>query len=84
MKFVKFIEECTTHYEVLRVNPKASSSEIKKSFHSLSKKVHPDKNKAAGATEASKKLNTAYQCLIDVRKRKEYDEKLQREAQNSN
>ena len=73
-----------SYYEVLRVNPTASSSEIKKSFHTLSKKVHPDKNKAPGATEASKKLNTAYQCLIDVQRRKEYDEKLRREAQNSN
>ena len=73
-----------SYYEVLRVNPTASSSEIKKSFHTLSKKVHPDKNKAPNATEAYQKLNVAHECLIDDQKRREYDEKLQKEAQNSN
>ena len=83
-KLVKRIEECTTHYEVLGVSPTASILQIKRAFLSLSRIIHPDKNIAPGATEAFKKLNTAFECLKDTQKRKEYDEKLRREAQNSN
>ena len=32
------------YYKILNVQPTASTSEIKKSFHMLAKKYHPDAN----------------------------------------
>ena len=37
-------------------------------------KLHPDKNNAPKATDAFKKVSTAYACLSDTKKRQIYDE----------
>ena len=71
--YVKSIQKSSTLYETLRVKPNASAKEIRDSFKFLSKKIHPDKNKAPGSTEAFKKLNTAYQTLINVESRHDYE-----------
>ena len=42
--YVKFIEQCSNHYQVLAVKNSAKSDEIKTSFKFLSRKIHPDKN----------------------------------------
>lgn len=58
-------------YETLGVDRKASKEEIKKAFHKLAHKYHPDKQ---GGDEARfKEVNEAYQTLSDERKRREYD-----------
>jgi len=49
----------------LGVGPDAGEEEVKSAYRSLSKKVHPDKNKAEGATEAFKKLSIAYRSLLE-------------------
>ena len=40
------------YYEVLAINKKATETEIKQAFKIRCLEVHPDKNKAPGATEA--------------------------------
>ena len=38
---------------------------MKSAYRALSKKVHPDKNRAEGSTEAFKKLSVAYRHLVE-------------------
>jgi molecular chaperone DnaJ len=59
------------YYEVLGVDKKASKDEIKKAFHKLAHKYHPDKN--SGDAEKFKEVSEAYSILSDDKKRAEYD-----------
>lgn len=59
------------YYEILGVNKNASKDEIKKAFHKLAHKHHPDKNK--GDDSKFKEVNQAYQTLSDDQKRAQYD-----------
>ena len=61
------------YYEVLGVKKDASDDEIKKAFHRLAKKYHPDLNKEADAEEKFKEVNEAYEVLSDPQKRAAYD-----------
>jgi molecular chaperone DnaJ len=59
------------YYDILGVNKSASKDEIKKAFHKLAHKYHPDKK---GGDEAKfKEINEAYQTLADEKKRQQYD-----------
>lgn len=60
------------YYEILGVNKGASKDEIKKAFHKLAHKYHPDKNK--GDDTKFKEVNEAYQVLSDDNKRASYDQ----------
>ena len=53
------------HVYRLGVGPDAGGDELKSAYRALSKKVHPDKNKAEGSTEAFKKLSAAYRSLLE-------------------
>jgi len=46
------------YYEVLGIDKKASKDDIKKAFHKLAHKYHPDKNQ--GDAEKFKELSEAY------------------------
>ncbi|MBC7836404.1 molecular chaperone DnaJ [Acetobacteraceae bacterium] len=59
------------YYEVLGVDKKASKDDIKKAFHKLAHKFHPDKNQ--GDSEKFKEVSEAYSILSDEKKRAEYD-----------
>lgn len=59
------------YYETLGVNKGASKDEIKKAFHKMAHKYHPDKNK--GDDSKFKEVNEAYQTLSDDSKRSQYD-----------
>lgn len=59
------------YYEVLGVTKSASKDEIKKAFHKLAHKFHPDK--AQGDADKFKELSEAYSILSDDKKRAEYD-----------
>ncbi len=59
------------YYEVLGVQKNSSKDELKKAFHKLAHKYHPDKNK--GDDKMFKEVNEAYQTLSDDGKRAQYD-----------
>lgn len=59
------------YYEILGVNKGASKDEMKKAYHKLAHKYHPDKNK--GDDTKFKEVNEAYQTLSDDGKRAHYD-----------
>lgn len=59
------------YYDVLGVAKSASKDEIKKAFHKLAHKFHPDKN--GGDAERFKEVSEAYSILSDDKKRAEYD-----------
>jgi len=61
------------YYKILNVPKDVSDDNLKKAFHQLALKIHPDKNRADGATEAFKLLNTAYEVLSKPEKRENYD-----------
>lgn len=59
------------YYEVLGIDKKASRDDIKKAFHKLAHKYHPDKTN--GDSEKFKEVSEAYSILSDDKKRAEYD-----------
>ena len=59
------------YYELLGVQKSASEEEIKKAFHKLAHKYHPDKG---GDEKKFKEINEAYQVLSDQSKRAQYDQ----------
>ena len=59
------------YYEILGVTKSASQDEIKKAFHKLAHKHHPDKG---GDEKKFKEINEAYQVLSDNQKRAQYDQ----------
>ena len=71
-------EKIFNYYEVLGINPKAGSKEIKRAYHDQLKIWHPDKNagRIEEAEETTKILNQAYGVLSDPARRKQYDRML--------
>jgi len=62
------------YYEVLGISKDASDSEIKKSFRSLARKYHPDKNPDdPGAENKFKEIQEAYAILSNSDERRKYD-----------
>ena len=55
-------------YKILGVSPDASDEEVKKAYRQLAKKYHPDVNKEAGAEERFKKIQNAYDTIMNMRK----------------
>lgn len=69
-------------YQILGVEKTATQPQIKKAYHDLVKKWHPDKCKGNMKKMAQQKIaeiNKAYEQIGTVRKRMEYDEKLKME-----
>lgn len=68
-----------TLYEILEVSEKASNEIIEKAYKVLAKKYHPDLQEPQNRSQAEekmKKINEAYDVLINPQKRQAYDEKL--------
>ncbi len=59
------------YYEILGITKGASQDEVKKAFHKLAHKYHPDKG---GDEKKFKEINEAYQVLSDTAKRAQYDQ----------
>lgn len=59
------------YYEILGIPKNAKKEEIKKAYHKLAHKYHPDKS--GGDVEKFKEINEAYQILTNDKKRAEYD-----------
>ena len=62
----------TDPYKVLGVSPNASDDEIKKAYHALARKYHPDKYRDSDladlASEKMKEVNAAYEEIQSIRK----------------
>ncbi|NBU99466.1 MAG: J domain-containing protein [Spirochaetia bacterium] len=56
-------------YTVLELKPNASKKDITKAYRDLAKIWHPDKNKSPEAEEKFKKINDAYNYLMDDTKK---------------
>jgi hypothetical protein len=65
------------YYEVLKVSPKASRSEIKSAYRRLARKLHPDRNN--GSEETALKfaaIAEAYEVLGSTKERAKYDQTI--------
>ena len=62
------------YYNILGVAENASKADIKKSFRTLAKKYHPDRNQGDKTAESKfKDISEAYDILNDEKKRQQYD-----------
>lgn len=59
------------YYQILGVDKNASFDEIKRAYHRLAHKYHPDK--VGGNVKKFKEINEAYQVLGNKEKRAQYD-----------
>lgn len=65
-----------SHYQTLGVSRLASAAEIKRAFHALARRTHPDVNPSPEATAAFAAVQSAYEVLSDAGKRSAYDRAL--------
>src|SRR4051812_8144028 len=67
-------------YKVLAVDPSADPDVIAAAYRALSKKFHPDVNKAPEAEARMRELNRAYDMLKDPAQRRQVDADLARSS----
>jgi curved DNA-binding protein CbpA len=78
------VAKSKSYYEILRVNRRASSADVKAAFHAFALVCHPDQfagedpEIARAAGEAFKRGVEAYRVLSDAALRKRYDRALSR------
>ncbi|CAH2354481.1 dnaJ homolog 1, mitochondrial [[Candida] railenensis] len=61
-------------YQTLGVEKSSSAKDIKKAYHQLVKKYHPDVNKEKDAEKRFHKIQESYELLSDKEKRSQYDQ----------
>ncbi|KAM7378148.1 hypothetical protein PAMA_013170 [Pampus argenteus] len=70
----EFILAKRDYYDILGVPKDASERQIKKAFHKLALKYHPDRNKGPDAEAKFREMAEAYETLSDDKRRREYDQ----------
>ncbi|KAL0962747.1 hypothetical protein UPYG_G00344840 [Umbra pygmaea] len=70
----EFILAQRDYYDILGVPKDASERQIKKAFHKLAMKHHPDRNRSPDAEAKFREIAEAYETLSDEKKRQEYDQ----------
>ena len=64
-------------YKILGVSRNATAEDIKKAYHDLAMRYHPDHNSENPEAEyIFKKIKNAYEILYDATQREEYDEQM--------
>ncbi|XP_020775692.1 dnaJ homolog subfamily B member 9-like [Boleophthalmus pectinirostris] len=70
----EFIWAKKDYYDILGVPKDATERQIKKAFHKLALKYHPDRNKGPDAEAKFREIAEAYETLSDDKRRREYDQ----------
>lgn len=63
LETVKKVRKCKDYYEILGVPKEFDEGMLKKAYRKLALQLHPDKNKAPGASEAFKAVGNAFAVL---------------------
>jgi curved DNA-binding protein len=66
--------EYKDYYKIMGLSRDATQNEIKRAYHKLARKYHPDVSKEADAEERFKEVGEAYEVLKDPEKRAAYDQ----------
>lgn len=61
------------YYELLQIEPRASSDEIHKAYRALAMRYHPDRNSTPDAASTMAAINEAYSILGEPARRRRYD-----------
>ncbi|KAG7497970.1 hypothetical protein JOB18_046642 [Solea senegalensis] len=70
----EFILAKRDYYDILGVPQDATERQIKKAFHKLALKYHPDRNKGPDAESKFREIAEAYETLSDDKRRREYNQ----------
>ncbi len=75
-----------SYYEILDISPKASDEDVKRAYHYMAKKHHPDLNPQNRriAELRFRLINEAYAGLKTRQNRIEYNRTLRMKAENDN
>ncbi|XP_074648299.1 dnaJ homolog subfamily B member 14-like [Tubulanus polymorphus] len=84
LEAVKRVKRCKDYYQILGVGRDTSENDLKKAYRKLALQMHPDKNKAPGATEAFKAIGNAFAVLNDPEKKQRYDLYGEESTQSNN
>lgn len=71
------------YYSILGLSENATSDQIKIAYRNLALKYHPDRNKSATASDTMKRINEAYEVLLDPESRREYTCELKTNSSTS-
>ena len=65
------------YYDILKVSPKASGTEIKSAYRRLARKLHPDRNNGSEGTALKfAAIAEAYEILGNAKERVKYDRRM--------
>ena len=66
-------DRTVSHYAVLNLSPHCTQGEIKKAYHRMALRYHPDKNKEEGASDVFRRVRLAFEVLGEEGGRRRYD-----------